>query len=316
MRRMMTISGAASVLLLGGCIIDTDGDGFCHAPLDCDDDDACTLDGCEDDRCAYRPARDGTPCDDGDACTGADTCARGVCRGTPIVPCCADILCADDLLPADSDGDGCSDLCTAPCEVTCDCYAVARDFPDECPLMCPSCGNYWLCEGALCMPRCGPMPAEVAACLAHTCDDELACAATDYCQREGCAGPGVCAARPTECLAMWMPVCGCDGHTYGNVCAAASAGVGVDYQGECGARCGGFIGLLCADGEYCELPAGMCLWADETGTCRDRPLGCPDNVDPVCGCDGVTYFNDCERQVAAAQRAHDGACDGTVGPRR
>jgi Kazal-type serine protease inhibitor domain len=74
------------------------------------------------------------------------------------------------------------------------------------------------------------------------------------------------------------------------------------------ASCGGFAGIACAAGQYCELPAGMCAGRDLMGVCKPQPQVCIEIYKPVCGCDGRTYGNDCSRQGSGVQLDHQGAC--------
>ena len=72
--------------------------------------------------------------------------------------------------------------------------------------------------------------------------------------------------------------------------------------------CGGIQGLECGEGKFCELPPGQCQVADSEGTCVFQPQMCTRDYRPVCGCDGRTYGNDCERQSAGVQKKYDGEC--------
>ena len=47
---------------------------------------------------------------------------------------------------------------------------------------------------------------------------------------------------------------------------------------------------------------------DERGICRVRPLLCDSSPDPVCGCDGVTYWNTCMRLSAGIVSQTYGQC--------
>jgi hypothetical protein len=76
-------------------------------------------------------------------------------------------------------------------------------------------------------------------------------------------------------------------------------------------QCGGFTyppNPACGFGEFCESPEGTCFIADLPGTCQSVPTLCPLAIIPVCGCDGNTYGNDCERQQAQVALDHEGGC--------
>lgn len=60
--------------------------------------------------------------------------------------------------------------------------------------------------------------------------DTCECETGQYCEQTSCdiEGPGECAPMPELCTANFAPVCGCNGQTFSNACAAASAGINVD----------------------------------------------------------------------------------------
>ena len=78
--------------------------------------------------------------------------------------------------------------------------------------------------------------------------------------------------------------------------------------------CGGPTGITCNSALWCQKAEGQCAAADAPGKCDKAPSFCMRVSRPVCGCNGKTYANDCERQRVKVQLDHVGACKSETPP--
>jgi len=128
------------------------------------------------------------------------------------------------------------------------------------------------CTERFCLATCGGIQG-------LTCADDQYCSFPPETQCGSGDQTGVCEFRPEACTFEFLPVCGCDGVSYGNACSAASAGVSVIHEGECGG------GPQCRTDSDCPIPPCACLDENGDGICENQ---CPVPVcrDGACGVRG------------------------------
>lgn len=262
----------------------------CAVSLDCDDDNACTVDDCDEAFQCLNVVDTAKTCDDGDLCTIVDKCtAAGLCAGTAKVcddgnSCTAD---ACDAATGDcpfgnvpngtlcSDGSNCSldDGCIAgACTGSpLDCEDDNECTTDACNEAAGECGHASVADTTICDDADPCTTADQ--CTSGTCDGTAVnCDDGNPCTTDACTpATGVCGhtdvADATDCGATSQCVSGectsdelvCD--TDGEGVCVENVGDGSFTHHECEVAPGATLGVL-APKQTCEFgcsDAGGCL---------------------------------------------------------
>ena len=251
--------------------LDTCVDGQCKAGnvTDCNDNNPCTLDGCEPSTglCSHDPKpAQGDACDaDGSACTVSDACDGGKCTPGKTTVCTDGNACTVDSCVAatgkcqfdsqalegqgcDADGDGCTvgDVCTGGFCVA-GAKAICAQPAEQCQqAACVNKGKH--AYQCVAIPKADVTP----------CSDGSACTLADFC-------------KGGKCLAGAQKSCPDNGFCLVGSCDSKN--------GQCGTKPGN-EGQGCSDGSECTTNDGC-----KAGTCVGTALQCKDGnvcTDDLC----------------------------------
>lgn len=211
------------------------------------------------------------------------------CLGLVLTGCDPVLLCGADRSPCPA-GTFCK-LATGTCDGSAE-LGLCTPVPALCTLIgAPVCG----CDGETHGNPC--LADAVGVNVAHT----GACVDVDCCDPADQPGVGD---NPT-CIEGAS--CCADGQWGCNEGGGESTCDTLCGQGD--EVCGGIAGIQCTGpNDFCKVGVGECC-CDIQGVCTAVPDACIEIFDPVCGCDGQTYANDCIASTAGVNVDHTGECE-------
>ena len=263
---------------------DTCGEGLCQPgkPVNCDDGNVCTDDGCDpQDGCVHTV--NNSQCDDNNECTTGDHCAGGVCVGTGSLECDDQNPCTKDIcLP----GGGCEHQnVSGPCSDNDPCTLNDSCLDGACQGgQAPDCDDKNPCTADGCAQGlCTHDPVE------GDCEDANLCTGNDTCQ-DGVCKPG----DPVDCnddnvctTDFCLPAMGCQNLDNENPCSDGNACT---------------TGDVCADGE---------CYPGEAVACDDENLCTDDYCNPDTGCVFLPNQEQCNdgNECTTGDVCGNGVCD-------
>mmetsp|Transcript_7826 Transcript_7826/g.15970 ORF Transcript_7826/g.15970 Transcript_7826/m.15970 type:complete len:821 (+) Transcript_7826:147-2609(+) len=191
--------------------------------------------------------------------------------------------------------------------------------------------------------------------FANGCDETRPCPDGEYCKLEPgkCLDAletqvGICVRIHDNCNwpVSYLPICGCDGETYGNECEVDESGTSVAYEGHCelamrqvdlsptnpdlpcpekqclgpNGECGDDVNCFAdpcdvqnecgyeeCEANYCGGCHHVCT-QNINGTKFSDDIFCASVWKPVCGDDNNTYSNNCEANKVNVNVAYEGEC--------
>ncbi len=280
-------------------------DGACTSePVDCDDDEECTIDSCGPSGCEYENTS--VPCTDGNLCTLGDACSGGVCEPGAPKDCEDDHECTQHActpqkgkceLQSTNDA-ACTDgvICTVDsCHEEDGCVFVPQDT------FCPSDE----CTASACDPVNDCQFTDTSGdcqdgdeCTVDTCDPSLGCEHTPTDEPEGCELPPTCGDLDCD-DGNACTVDGCDPEAV--LCTHEDLSCEDDHE--------------CTE-DACDQVLETCVHAANHGLCDDDEACTEDTCDVFSGCSSAPLEGPCDDGSACTTEdmCSGGECSGGPPP--